>query len=423
MMVENFITKYMNWYNRRNLTFNQNSNIATPLPKNSNNLLLYIHIPFCEELCPYCSFNRFRFKREIAEKYFEALKREINLYKNLGFNFAASYIGGGTPTILIEELADVISLIKSLFSINEISCETNPNHLTPQNIKILKEVGVKRLSVGVQSFDDRLLKIMERFHKYGSSEEIIDRLRNTIGQFKTVNIDMIFNFPTQDRELIVKDCQIIKNLNADQVTFYPLMASASTQEVIKKRFGKISYENEKLLYFQIVKELKNHYTSGTAWCFNKTKSMIDEYIINYDEYIGVGSGSFGYYNSRILSNTFSVPQYIELLSKDKLPLKAEKKFSKLEQMKYDFLIKLFGIRMSKDFIKQKYGLEFYIKLFPELLFFHTVGALKSDMREFRLTETGQYLWVIMMREFFIGVNNFRDYCRNIIKDELNIFQD
>ncbi len=417
MFIENFIGKYLNWYNKKNLVFERSFNIKPPTPDKSKKPLLYIHIPFCEELCPYCSFNRFKFEKNIAKKYFKYLKQEIQLYKDFGFNFYSSYIGGGTPTILIEELAEIIYFIKENFSINEVSCETNPNHLTDKNIKILKQCGVDRLSVGVQSFDNNLLKLMQRYHKYGSGEEIIERLKNTLGNFKTLNVDMIFNFPTQTIEHVIKDCEIIKNINADQVTFYPLMASTSTQKVIRQRFGNLSYKNEKILYFEILNQLKDEYIPGTAWCFNKKKTMIDEYIIDYDEYLGAGSGSFGYYDGRILSNTFSIPEYFNFIDKKKLPLRAEKKFSLIEQMRYDFLIKLFGIKLSKDFIEKKYKKSFYRKLFKEILFFKLIGALKEDKDSFLLTEKGQYFWVIMMREFFIGVNNFRDYCRSLIGED------
>ncbi len=419
MLIENFIGRYLNWYNSRNLIFERSFNIHSPEPEKEKKPLLYIHIPFCEELCPYCSFNRFKFESKVAHKYFKYLKKEIEIYKDKGFDFFSSYIGGGTPTILIEELAEIINFIRENFSIKEVSCETNPNHLTEHNISILKQCGVDRLSVGVQSFDNNLLKLMQRYHKYGSGEEIEERLKNTIGHFKTLNIDMIFNFPTQKKEHVIRDCEIIKRLNADQVTFYPLMASNSTQKIICEKFGKLSYYNEKLLYFEILNQLKGSYTPGTAWCFNKKKSMIDEYIIDYDEYLGSGSGSFGYYNGRILSNTFSISEYFQMIDKGKLPLRAEKKFTELEQMKYDFLIKLFGINLSKEFIEKKYNKRFYKKLFKEILFFKFIGALKEDEKCFYLTEKGQYFWVIMMREFFIGVNNFRDYCRSLIKDEKN----
>ncbi len=413
MITEYILTKYLRHYNSKNLIFNTHSNIVPPEPSKDKKPLLYIHIPFCEELCPYCSFNRFKFDKNCAKKYFTSLKKEILLYKKAGFDFFSAYIGGGTPTISIQELSEIIHLIKDNFSIKEVSCETNPNHLTEDKIKILSECKINRLSVGVQSFDNELLKKMDRFHKYGSSEDIQARLGDTLGVFPTLNIDMIFNFPTQSKAHVIKDCNILKKLKVDQVTFYPLMASTSTEKTIKKRFGKISYLHEKELYTEISGQIKDEYTPGTAWCFSRTKSMIDEYIIDYDEYIGVGSGSFGYYNGRILSNTFDLNEYNALVSNGNFSLKAEKNFSILEQMRYDFLIKLFGITMKKDFIREKYGDSFYKKLFKEFLFFKLNGAIKENIDNFQLTQKGQYYWVIMMREFFIGVNNFRDYCRKL----------
>ncbi len=413
-MIENFLTKYLRWYNKKNLIFDDKKEVVPPKWEPNKKLLLYIHIPFCEELCPYCSFNRFPFKENIAKKYFKSLKEEIKMYKEQGFNFYSIYVGGGTPTVLIEELAELLELCQSLFTIREISCETNPNHLTKDKINILKNINVNRLSVGVQSFDDDILKQIERYHKYGSSDEIKERIKSTLGIFDTLNIDMIFNFPTQTKDHIIKDCEILKNLKVDQITFYPLMVSEYTQNIMRKKFGNFSFKNEKIFYYTILSMLEDEYTPGTCWCFSKTKSMIDEYIIDYDEYIGTGSGAFGYYNGIIYSNTFSLEEYSNLINKRKLPLKAVKKFSEKEQMRYDFLIKLFGTSLDKNFIKNKYGEKFFIKLFPELMFFKIINAIKFNEKQITLTRKGLYLWVVMMREFFIGVNNFRDYCRGLI---------
>ena len=414
-MIENLITKYLRLYNKKHLIFDDKTPVTPPEWEQGKNLLLYIHIPFCEELCPYCSFNRYPFKLDIAKKYFRNLKRELKLYREKGFDFKSIYVGGGTPTILIDELAEILTISKEYFSINKISCETNPNHLTDEKIKILKETGVNRLSVGVQSFDNDILKQIERYHKYGSSEEIQARLKQISGIFDTLNVDMIFNFPTQTEEHIYKDCEIIKKLKIDQVTFYPLMLSEYTMNIMKKKFKKFSFKNEKIFYYIILSELEGKYSNGTCWCFSRKKSMIDEYIIDYDEYIGAGSGAFGYYNGIIYSNTFSLDEYNDYIDKNKFPLKAIKKFSEFEQMRYDFLIKLFGTELDKSFIKGKYGNKFYFKLFKEILFFKLINAIKEDDKKFFLTKKGLYLWVVMMREFFIGVNNFRDYCRGIIK--------
>ena len=93
--------------------------------------MLYMHVPFCERLCPYCSFNRFPFAEDRARPYFANMRKEMLMLKDLGYDFDSVYIGGGTPTILLDELCDTIDLARETFSIKEVSSETNPNHLIP----------------------------------------------------------------------------------------------------------------------------------------------------------------------------------------------------------------------------------------------------------------------------------------------------
>ena len=131
-----------------------------PQPGDARPRLLYLHIPFCERLCPYCSFHRITFKEPLTRKYFQALRREIRIYHEKGYQFEGIYAGGGTPTVLIDELAETLNLSRELFPIRDISVETNPNHLTEKNIDVLRQCGVKRLSVGVQTYNDEMLKNM-----------------------------------------------------------------------------------------------------------------------------------------------------------------------------------------------------------------------------------------------------------------------
>jgi len=107
-----------------------------------------MHIPFCEELCPYCSFHRITFNEPLTRKYFQALRREIKIYQEKGYQFKGIYVGGGTPTVLIDELAETLHLARGIFPIEAISVETNPNHLNAENIKILQQSGVNRLFRG-----------------------------------------------------------------------------------------------------------------------------------------------------------------------------------------------------------------------------------------------------------------------------------
>jgi coproporphyrinogen III oxidase-like Fe-S oxidoreductase len=415
MITEALLTAYLKRKYNQTLQFDQVGSIESPRPREGAEYLLYIHIPYCEELCPYCSFNRYPLDRDMARAYFRSLSEEILIYRKLGFEFTSVYVGGGTPTVLPEEMGTLLRDLRSWFRIREISLETNPNHLTDEILEVLQRGGVNRLSVGVQSFDDNLLKQMERYHKYGSGNDIRERLASIMGRFDTLNVDMIFNFPTQTMSMLERDLEIIQEMQADQVTFYPLMVSEITKKELAKRFGPISYEQERAFYEKIAETLDHEYVCGTAWCFSRKKSMIDEYIVDYDEYVGAGSGSFGYVNGSCIANTFSIPDYMHQVSTGNLPILAKKSFSAKEQIHYDFMMKLFGTSLNIKDIEEKFKGKFQKTLWKEIPLFKLLGALTNENGSLRLTGKGRYMWVIMMREFFTGVNNFRDMCRAKIK--------
>lgn len=415
MILEGLLTKFLKRQYAKVLRLTDFEYVTPPSPHGDTKYLLYVHIPFCEELCPYCSFNRFPLDKDLAREYFKGLLREIRMYADIGFDFSSVYVGGGTPTVLPREIGILLEDLQKRFGIKEVSLETNPNHLTDEIVTILKDGGVNRLSVGVQSFQDELLKQMERYHKYGSGRQIQERLAEYAGTFDTLNVDMIFNFPSQTASMLEKDLEVIKDIKADQVTFYPLMVSDITRAELARRFGAISYRQEKVFYNRIVDRLEDHYTWGTSWCFSRKNTMIDEYIVDYDEYVGVGSGSFGYVNGACFANTFSVPHYLVAVGKGQWPILAKKDFSKRERALYDFMMKLFGTSLDIQKEENKFGGEFVKTLWKEISLFRVAGALVNDDGIIRLTRRGRYLWVIMMREFFTGVNNFRDICRAAIQ--------
>jgi coproporphyrinogen III oxidase-like Fe-S oxidoreductase len=382
-----------------------------PPPSDVRPRLLYIHIPFCERLCPYCSFNRVTFAEDPCRAYFRSLRKEITLYRELGYDFGAIYVGGGTPTILIDELEETITLARTSFHIRELSVETNPNHLTEDRLAALQRAGVNRLSVGVQSFDDGLLKKMDRYDKYGSGAEIAGRLRQTLGRFGTLNADMIFNFPTQTSAMLDRDLDTLRDIGIDQVTWYPLMVSDSTRQKVMETLGCMDEGQEERFYHQIVGRLVPTYRFSSAWCFSLRKAMIDEYIVDYDEYAGLGSGSIGYLNGTCYANTFDINSYIAQLDRGQLPLAASRIFSVRDRIRYDFLMKLFGTRLNRVELRKKYDGRFLRLLWPDLLAFSLIGALSWRAPDIVLTKRGRYAWVVLMREFFTAVNNFRDYCR------------
>ncbi len=247
---------------------------------------LYVHIPFCRALCPFCCFNRYLFKEDLARRYFADLKRELDLYLARGFTFNSVYFGGGTPTVLMDELGAFVAYLKTRCDIKKTSLETTPGELTAQNIELLKHLGVDRLSVGVQSFDDSVLKTMGRNN--GPAEEVKKRLLAVGGQFATLNVDFVFNFPGQTVAQFEADVASFKEMGIDQATFYPLMASPHKKDALERRFNRVDNSGEKRFYDVILRELyRGGYKASTAWCFSRGERMIDEYIVEDDDYIGI----------------------------------------------------------------------------------------------------------------------------------------
>lgn len=413
-MINQIITHECQKQFARAMNFENGAAPDLPVITDEHPRLLYIHIPFCEELCPYCSFHRIRLDATLAQKYHAALRREMALYRQRGYRFSGIYVGGGTPTVLIDELAQTLQLARELFPITSISVETNPNHLTDNNIAILKQAHVNRLSVGVQTFDNDLLRKIARFEKYGSGEEIVERLAKTMGTFDTLNADMIFNFPEQTADMLEADLSTLLKIKMQQVTFYPLMVSTLTQQLMSETLGQVNFRREQSFFHHILRRLETDYDSSSAWCFSRKKadrSMIDEYVVDFDEYAGLGSGAIGYLNGVCYANTFDIGQYIDKLSLGRLPLQAARKFDLSDRMRYDFLMKFFSTRLNVDGLEKKYDGRFLKSLWKEMAAFTLAGSFRYFTPNLHLTPRGRYYWVIMMREFFIAVNNFRDFCR------------
>ncbi len=392
------------------LTFKPRLSYAPLLPDKSKKYLLYIHIPFCDHLCSYCSFIRIKFEPALAARYFKALKKEIKTYYSLGYQFDSVYVGGGTPTIWPEKLVEILSLVKSLWPIRQISTEANPDHLVRDILKRLKGVGVNRLSVGVQSFSNNILTSVHRSKQYGSSEGIKERLASIKGMFDTLNVDMIFNFPNQTMEALADDIKVLKALDVDQVTYYPLMISNFKQKEIEGECGKGHKLHERRAYDFIVDRLSDQYRCESIWCFSKQAESIDEYIVSHDEYIGVGPGSWGYINGAMYHNTFSVHDYIQKSESNQSPITAYRNFSKRDCMRYKFMLALIGGSLSLSDMKNKVGNRFWFFLGAELLFLLLMGALVVCDGKLMLTRKGRYYWVILMGTLFSVVGDYRDMC-------------
>jgi coproporphyrinogen III oxidase-like Fe-S oxidoreductase len=384
---------------------------------------LYVHVPFCEVLCPFCSFHRVRYDDTKSHRYFEALRREIRLYHDAGFRFGDLYVGGGTPTVDAEELLATLELVQSLSPVRSISIETNPNHLEPEVLERYRTAGVTRLSVGVQSFDDRLLARMERLEKYGSGEQICARIAAVRGIFPTLNVDMIFNLPGQSLAALDHDLDVLRALAVDQVSFYPLMTAPTARHKMERSMGRSDPRLRHAMYERVLDRLLDEYRPASAWCFSRNRGMFDEYIIDRDDYVGVGSGAFSYVGGAMYSTTFSLNHYCRRIEGGQSGITQRRPLGLRERMRYDYLVRLFSGELRRDYVVRRYGRSFGWRLAPELAAMRLLGATRHDADAIRLTRRGMYCWVLMMAEFFNSVNDVREQMREHIRAELETWNE
>ncbi len=262
---------------------------------------VYIHIPYCKKKCRYCNFLSTAPAANDMDAYIEAMKSELRLYRPFLSNreIRSVYIGGGTPSLLEpEQLKQIIAEISLSLKINEsseITIEANPESVSPEKLKTMYRAGINRLSIGLQSFDDTVLKSLGRLHDSDSSFAAIEKARSA--GFKNINVDIIFGIPSQD---IAKELDGIKKIKPEHVSFYYLTIEQGTPLSMDKIFKPLNDEAFGDLYLSIHDEMVNagydHYEVSN---FAK-KGFQSVHNMNYWErgdYLGIGSGAHGFFKT------------------------------------------------------------------------------------------------------------------------------
>lgn len=389
---------------------NVSNNIKRNFDKNKE-YLLYIHVPFCHTFCSFCSFHKFGYDETLAKNYFKSLRLELQKAHDEGFQFNALYVGGGTTLINEKELIETLELAKKLFNIQSVSCESDPNHLDPDSIKRFSGL-IDRLSIGIQSFDDGILKKSKRYEKFGGGEEIARKVHAMAQYVPHTSIDLIFNFPDQTKEMLLRDLDIAKNLGVSQITTYPLMHSDLNAKTIRNAFGSNENNKEYEFYQCITEELKD-FKKNNAWSFSKEATQLnDEYVGAHNEYIGLGSGAFSFLDGDLLVNAFDLDQYAKLISQNSHAIIAQSTFSQKEQLKYHFLTQFFTGKIDIGNFNTNFGCELQKDLSLELSLLKFTGAINIQNNTIINTDFGDYLALCFMKEFYSGMDMIRAMFRN-----------
>ena len=273
---------------------------------------VYIHIPFCKKICSYCDFCKMYLNDKYVEEYLVALEKEIKRrYK--GDKVKSIYIGGGTPSSIgydnIVKLFDIISIFNKGSNI-EITIECNPEDITPELVHLFKDNGVNRVSLGVQSFNEDIIKELNRSHTRDMVRNSCRALRN--GGIDNINIDLIYGV-NEDMDVIKRDLEEFIKLDIPHISYYSLILEENTKMYIDKR----KYINEDIeveMYNFIRNFLKskgyNHYEISN-YSRAGFESVHNRIYWENGEYYGFGLGAVSYLDWERINNTRNFSKYVK----------------------------------------------------------------------------------------------------------------
>ena len=369
---------------------------------------IYIHIPFCIKKCEYCDFVSYCNKEKYVPQYINALKKEIKNNINKEYKITTIYIGGGTPSSIEENyIADIIETIKlnmndenlKEFKNVEVTIEVNPGTVTEKKLETYKEIGINRLSIGLQETHDELLKSIGRIHTY---EEFLKtyNLARKIG-FNNINVDLMIALPNQTIQDIKENLEKIIKLNPEHISVYSLILEEGTPFYNKYNENKIRLPDEELernMYWYVKNTLENNgYIHYEISNFSKKgfESKHNMNCWNQEEYLGFGVAAHSYNNKIRYSNTNSIEEYIKGSNK----IIHEKQT--LEDMQKEYM--LLGLRKIEGINIQKFKNKFAQN--PIFIFKEQLNKLVDeeliivDGNEIKLTNKGLDLANIVWEEF------------------------
>jgi len=272
---------------------------------------LYIHIPFCKKICPYCDFNKIIYNRKIAEKYISNLIKDLIVIKEKFCKFKTIYIGGGTPSILDLDLLEVLlSNLKDMhLKKYEFTIEANPDSITEEKLKLFKKYDVNRISIGIQSFSLKSLKYLGREENY-EQENVI---KLTKRYFENINLDFIYGYKCININKIKEDLDMFLKLDVKHISIYSLIVEKGTLFSLKGEKEERQDEVRKQYDF-ICKYLKKHgYNRYEISNFSK-KGYESKHNLTYwkdKEYLAIGAGSSGFIKNIRYSISRSITKYNE----------------------------------------------------------------------------------------------------------------
>lgn len=367
--------------------------------KMQKKLGIYIHIPFCEKKCDYCNFVSFCKPKDEKLKYIEALKKEIVLQSSKFCDYIIDtiFVGGGTPSCLFDgAVKDICNCLKSHYIISkdcEITIECNPNSITENKLQEYKSVGINRLSIGLQVYDDKLLKLIGRLHTKKQFDSAINLCKKA--GFENINVDLILGIPNQKLGDVKKELAHLIKLGINHISAYGLIVEENTKlaKNIENNVYKLPTENLQVKMYDYTKKyLKKHKifryeVSNFAKIGQESKHNLKYW--NDGEYLGFGLASSSYVDLKRWKNTDNFIKYINDINNHILPQEEFEVVDKNSQIEECIMLSLRtakGIDLNK--FQERFGFDILVKKKKEVEFLQKQNLVIIQNNHLLCTDTG-----------------------------------
>jgi len=376
---------------------------------------LYLHIPFCRQICPYCPYNKEIYRPEVAASYVQAVKKEIDIYARLlaGRPVTSFYIGGGTPTTLLPRggggpdlsaHSGLGSLLQHVYASFNMQCgvhlESHPNDLSQANLSTISSLGVEHLSIGVEALQDWHLRTLHRPYTVTQVRAAVERAVSN--GFQCVNADFIFALPGQTYAEVEQAGRALVEMGVDQIAAYPLFqfpytAMGRAANGHNHAIGRI-FRRRKML--GILERI--FYDAGLArtsvWAF--TRPGAPRYCsVTVPLYVGLGASGGSYLKDVFYLNTFNVQEYIRALHSGRLPIALSLELTAEMQMAGWLYWRLYKTRFKKSDFQKRFGQGFDAVYGRYIKPLSVAGLLKDKGDEIVLSDSGAY-WLHVVQDLF-----------------------
>ncbi len=361
----------------------------------TDTLGVYLHVPFCAQICPYCPYNKEIYQSGLAAAYAGAVRKEMDLYAGLlgGKHVNSCYIGGGTPTTMLHNgLADMVEHLRNTFNMQcDIHMESHPNHLSGANLDAIAAMGVRHLSIGVEALFDRHLEMLHRPYTVSGVKEAVGRAVSH--GFDCVNVDVMFGLPGQTLEEVRQTAHDLVALGVDQVAAYPIFLFPHTPMGRTERADnhgiRLSLKRRKMLAVFEEVLYGAGYERSSAWAF--TRRGVARYCsVTVPAYIGLGASGGSYLRNLFYLNTFGAAAYVKALDGGRLPVALSLDLSERMQRAGWLYWRIYETKFSRSAYRERFGEDMDLAYGGYLRWMRLLGFLKDDGERIILSDRGSF---------------------------------